>query len=284
MFRERRGLGPAQVVYARRGSAGSRIAVADVDRAADAGVFDDARWLHVTGITPGPLGRSAGRDRAGRRAGAGRRPDDQPRPQPAPPALVGRGGGTGPSGARRAGRRPPRQPRRAGRRHRQRPMTDPPAELARAALALGPATAIVKLGCRRGPRGRARRPRRGRSVRPAVPLPVVVDPVGAGDAFCAGFIAARLEGATLADALDVGNACGAAAAAALGDQTGLPDRDRAGRPSSARGRPSGAPTRSDDRRRSSPRRCVDALIDADPAAAGRRDRHPRRPGARDGST
>ena len=52
MFRERRGLGPSQVVYVRRGSAGSRIAVADVDCASDAGVFRDARWLHVTGITP----------------------------------------------------------------------------------------------------------------------------------------------------------------------------------------------------------------------------------------
>jgi 2-dehydro-3-deoxygluconokinase len=53
---------------------------------------------------------------------------------------------------------------------------------------------------------------------------VVVDPVGAGDAFCAGFIAVRLEGADLAEALETANACGAAGAAALGDQTGLPDR------------------------------------------------------------
>ena len=57
-----------------------------------------------------------------------------------------------------------------------------------------------------------------------MPLPVVVDPVGAGDAFCAGFIAARLDGTDLAAALEMANACGAAAAAALGDQTGLPDR------------------------------------------------------------
>ena len=39
MFRERRGLGPAQVVYVRRGSAGSRLTVDDVDRAAETGVF-----------------------------------------------------------------------------------------------------------------------------------------------------------------------------------------------------------------------------------------------------
>jgi 2-dehydro-3-deoxygluconokinase len=59
---------------------------------------------------------------------------------------------------------------------------------------------------------------------PALAVPVVVDPVGAGDAFCAGFIAARLEGASLAIALASGNACGAAAVATLGDQEGLPSR------------------------------------------------------------
>ena len=52
----------------------------------------------------------------------------------------------------------------------------------------------------------------------------MVDPVGAGDAFCAGFIAARLDGSDLAGSLEIANACGASAAAALGDQTGLPDR------------------------------------------------------------
>ena len=224
MFRERRGLGPAQVVYVRRGSAGSRIAADDVDRAAEAGVFRDARWLHVTGITPGPLARSTGRDAARRRAGAGRRDDDQPRPEPPPADLVGRGSGAGPPGARGAGRHPARQPRRAGR--RDRPRDDgSAAELARAALALGPATAIVKLGAD-GALAVERADPATAHVRPAVPLPSVVDPVGAGDAFCAGFIAASLEGATLDDALDVANACGAASAAELGDQTGLPDRDR----------------------------------------------------------
>jgi 2-dehydro-3-deoxygluconokinase len=101
--------------------------------------------------------------------------------------------------------------------------TDAPADLARAALGLGPAVAIVKLGADGAlavDRGAPDLPVR----RPAVPLRFVVDPVGAGDAFCAGFIAARLEGADLAEALESANACGAAAAAAVGDQTGLPDR------------------------------------------------------------
>ncbi|HEX7950542.1 MAG TPA: carbohydrate kinase family protein [Candidatus Limnocylindrales bacterium] len=62
-------------------------------------------------------------------------------------------------------------------------------------------------------------------VRPALPIPFAVDPVGAGDAFCAGFIAARLDRLQLEHALDQANACGAASAVSLDDQTGLPDRD-----------------------------------------------------------
>jgi 2-dehydro-3-deoxygluconokinase len=57
----------------------------------------------------------------------------------------------------------------------------------------------------------------------------VVDPVGAGDAFCAGFIAGRLDGVDLDTALRMGNACGALAVAAAGDQAGLPDRVELGR-------------------------------------------------------
>ena len=52
MFRERRVIGPAHVVYARRGSAGSRLTAADVERAMAARVDDGTRWLHLTGITP----------------------------------------------------------------------------------------------------------------------------------------------------------------------------------------------------------------------------------------
>jgi 2-dehydro-3-deoxygluconokinase len=98
-----------------------------------------------------------------------------------------------------------------------------PAELARATVGLGPSVAIVKLGAG-GALGIAADTADEVVVRPAIPLPVVVDPVGAGDAFCAGFIAARLDGADLGTALEMGNACGAAAASAVGDTTGLPSR------------------------------------------------------------
>ena len=119
MFRERRGLGPAQVVYVRRGSAGSRIAVDDVDRAAEAGVFRDARWLHVTGITPAlsPEARAATERAVELARDAGltisldlnlrRRIWSDEEAAPVLRALAG------------AGRRPARQPRRAGRRHRR---------------------------------------------------------------------------------------------------------------------------------------------------------------------
>jgi 2-dehydro-3-deoxygluconokinase len=45
-----------------------------------------------------------------------------------------------------------------------------------------------------------------------------VDPVGAGDAFNAGYLAARLARASVTEALEQGARCGAAAAATIGDQ------------------------------------------------------------------
>ncbi|PRY19520.1 sugar/nucleoside kinase (ribokinase family) [Aliiruegeria haliotis] len=49
----------------------------------------------------------------------------------------------------------------------------------------------------------------------------VVDTTGAGDAFNAGYLKARLGGATLSDRLALGNACGAVAATASGGTGGL---------------------------------------------------------------
>ena len=80
---------------------------------------------------------------------------------------------------------------------------------------------MVKLGAD----GAVARERGGEPVAsPGLRVPSVVDPVGAGDGFCAGFIAARLEGQDLATALRAANACGAAAVAAVGDLAGLPTR------------------------------------------------------------
>lgn len=48
-----------------------------------------------------------------------------------------------------------------------------------------------------------------------------VDTAGAGDAFAAGFLAARLDGADNQDALAVANACGALAVRSVGARTGI---------------------------------------------------------------
>ena len=223
VFRERRVLGPAQVVYARRDSAGSRLTVTDVDRAAQAGVFDGARWLHLTGITPAiSPGARAATERAvdlARAAGLTisldlnlrRRLWSDEAAAPVLRALAARVDilfGSPDELAVVTGL--------AG--------DDDPTDLTRAAMALGPGVAVATLGAG-GALAIERHAPDLPVARSAVPLPVVVDPVGAGDAFCAGFIAARLDHLDLAAALEMANACGAAAAATLGDQTGLPDRD-----------------------------------------------------------
>jgi len=222
MFRERRTLGAAQVVYLRRGSAGSRLSGDDVERAVDGGLFDGSRWLHLTGITAAisDQAREANvraADLAHERGltvsldiNLRRRlwSDDVAGPvlrdlssrsdvlfgSPDELAVV-----TG-----------------------QAAEADPET-LVRAALADGPSVVIAKLGANGALLARAEVPDHP-IASPAVPLATVVDPVGAGDGFCAGFIAARLEGCDFERALAYANACGASAAAALGDQTGLPDR------------------------------------------------------------
>ena len=221
MIRERPGLIPAQVLYYRRDSAGSRISPSDVDAAI--GAFADARWVHLTGITPAlsPSACSAVERgiALGREAGATISLDVNLRrrlwsDEVAAPVLRDLAAqvdvlfGSADELAVLGGR----------------PVDgiDDPADLAGAILALGPSVVVAKLGAA-GSLG-VQRAGPGPVHRPGVPLAGVVDPVGAGDAFCAGFIAARLEGRPMADALDEANACGAAVASALGDQGGLPDR------------------------------------------------------------
>jgi 2-dehydro-3-deoxygluconokinase len=220
MLRERRVLGPAQVVYARTGSAGSRLSVEDVDRAAADGDFRDARWLHVTGVTPALSGTA--RDAVTRAIEIARDADltisfdvnlrrrlwSDEAAAPIVRALAEQAHvvlGSADELAVVTGSTE----------------TDP-GKLALAVLALGPEIAVVKLGA-----DGAVGARRGSApIRvPALPVPSVVDPVGAGDAFSAGFIAARLAGADLTPALLTANACGAAAVASVGDLTGLPDTD-----------------------------------------------------------
>ena len=57
-----------------------------------------------------------------------------------------------------------------------------------------------------------------------VPVPVVVDTVGAGDAFAVGIISARLEGLAWPQALHRANWIASRALQVIGDMEGLPSR------------------------------------------------------------
>ena len=219
MFRERRVLGAMDVVYHRAGSAGSRVAPEDVVSAVADGVFEGIRWLHLTGITPALSDTArAATTRAleeGRRTGATVSLDVNMRrrlwsDEQAAPLLRDLASrvdvvfGSTDELALIAGA----------------DLDSEPEQLVAAVAATGPRTVVVKLG-RDGALGRDGETS---TAQPGIAVTDVVDPVGAGDAFCAGFIAGRLDGVDLTTALRMGNACGALAVAASGDQSGLPDR------------------------------------------------------------
>jgi 2-dehydro-3-deoxygluconokinase len=225
MIRERRTVGSAEVIYHRAGSAAARIAPDDIDRAADGGVFEGARWLHLTGITPA-LSDSAraatvrARDVA-RDAGLTVSLDINLRRRLWSDEIAGPTLRDLTAGVDVVLGSPDELAVIAD----SEPATDP-AELAAAVATLGPATVVAKLG----PDGALGLESGATPVHvPALAVGAVVDPVGAGDAFCAGFIAGRLDGVGHETALRMGNACGALAVAAVGDQAGLPDRAELGR-------------------------------------------------------
>jgi 2-dehydro-3-deoxygluconokinase len=212
MIRERRGIGAANVLYYRAGSAGSRLGPADVDAAAES--FTGARWLHLTGITPAlsPTARAAVERAIALARGAGLTVslDLNLRRKlwsEAEAAIVLRDLAT-------------RVDVVMGDEDEVRLVTGgdgSPEALVEAASA---SVAIVKLGAEGAIAASA-----GKTFRAeAVPVRTVVDPVGAGDAFAAGYIAATLEGKPIGEALRVANACGAAALTVVGDMAGLPDR------------------------------------------------------------
>lgn len=94
-----------------------------------------------------------------------------------------------------------------------------PEELARELAKRGPAEVVVKLG-EQGALALT-----GDEVVHAPGLKVsLVDPVGAGDAFVAGYLSARLDGLPPQERLVRGNVCGAFAVSVEGDWEGLPRR------------------------------------------------------------
>ena len=95
-----------------------------------------------------------------------------------------------------------------------------PAALAGGLAALGAGHAVVMLGQRGAVAAVDGR------VHTVDPVPVrAVDPVGAGDAFVAGYLAATLAGRPVPERLVTAAACGAFAVTVPGDWEGLPTRD-----------------------------------------------------------
>jgi 2-dehydro-3-deoxygluconokinase len=212
MFKERRTSRGGAVIYYRKGSAGAHLAPEHLD----AGRIAEAGLLHVTGITPA-LSESARAAvdhaiTAARRGGAVVSLDLNYRSRlwPRPVAvevlteLTRRADivfGGDDEAAMLVGEGPPEQ-------------------LAEALAGLGPKEAVVKLGARGAVAwtdGEAHRV-------PALQV-TAIDPVGAGDAFVAGYLATLLEGASIERRLEVGSAAGAFAVTVIGDWEGAPTRD-----------------------------------------------------------
>ncbi|MFE2927895.1 sugar kinase [Streptomyces goshikiensis] len=211
MLRERRTPDHTHVTYYRRGLAGSRLVPEDID----AELVAAASILHITGITPalgtGPraavrqavdLARAAGvtvsldlnyRARLWSRTEAAAELAD----------LVARADIVF-AGADEATLIVPE---------------DEPDAMARALLTRGPREAVLKLGAR----GAVAVTHDTEAFQDIVPV-TPVNPIGAGDAFVAGYLAGHLDGAPLAGRLLLAATCGAFAVAAPGDWEGLPTR------------------------------------------------------------
>ncbi|MFC5699273.1 sugar kinase [Pseudomonas sp. GCM10022186] len=95
-----------------------------------------------------------------------------------------------------------------------------PADIAAFYLDQGVERVVIKLGGE----GAYFRSARGEGRVAAVPVPKVVDTVGAGDAFAVGVVSALLEGHELPLAVARGNWCGSRAVQSRGDMEGLPRR------------------------------------------------------------
>ena len=198
-----------QVLYYRKDSAGSRLAPSDVDEA----LIRDARILHLTGITPAlsESARAAVRHAVdvARAAGVLISLDLNYRSKLWSAAEAGR------VLAELVGRadivfatEPEAQLVVDG--------TDP-VDLGLQLAALGPAEVVIK----RGALGAVAVT--GGEILHVRPYPVTeVDPVGAGDAFAAGYLCGLLDGADIGKRLEIGALAGAFTVTVPGDWEGLP--------------------------------------------------------------
>jgi 2-dehydro-3-deoxygluconokinase len=212
MFKERREVGESRVFYYRHDSAASRMSPEDLPAAALA----DADYLHLTGITPALSERCRelcfeAADRA-REAGTRVSFDpnlrfklwDEPAMRETLLPLAERADVVVPGieeGEVLLG-------------------TDDPAEIAAGFRERGAEEVVVTLGAEG-----AYVAAEGVDERvPGVTVERVVDAVGAGDGFVAGYLSGRLDGLDPATAADRANVAGALATTVSGDIEGLPTR------------------------------------------------------------
>jgi 2-dehydro-3-deoxygluconokinase len=211
MIKERRTPATQRVSYYRAGSAGSRIAPEDID----ADLISGASLLHVSGITPALSGQADATLRyaigVARAAGV-----------PVSFDLNFRGNLWSPEGAGSVFRDII-------------PLADivfagdgeaalavgaaEPEELARRIAALGPSQAVIKMGAEG-----ALALVNGQVFRQAAVAVAVVDTVGAGDAFVAGYLAELIGDRGPEDRLKTAAATGAFACLVPGDWEGFPRR------------------------------------------------------------
>ena len=211
MLAERRVAGVSRVSYYRAGSAGSALSATD----AAACLVDTPRILHITGITPALSDTAAEAVTEAvylaRRAGALVSVDVNYRsklwtPQDAHPVLseLVRKAHIVIASEDELGLVAPRDESEAAH------------ELA--------ASGVSQLVIKRGARGATVWHDGEAHDAPAIAVPVL-DTIGAGDAFTAGYLSGVLDGVSPTEALRRGTVTGAFAVAAVGDWEGLPTRD-----------------------------------------------------------
>jgi 2-dehydro-3-deoxygluconokinase len=213
MLKEHRTADLSRVSYYRRGSAGSRLAPGDLDEAR----IRAARVLHVTGITPAlsPSARAAVHAAVETAAAAG---------VPVSLDVNYRAALWSPEEAGAELRDLARHAELVFAGEEEAELVvgghGGPEAAAAALAALGPRHAVLKLGAKGAMAVTDGRPHR----EPALPVRAV-DPVGAGDAFVAGYLAGLLDGGAGPDCLRLGVRCGAFAVTVPGDWEGMPTRE-----------------------------------------------------------
>ena len=86
-------------------------------------------------------------------------------------------------------------------------------------LKQGPTLVVMKVGAK----GAYYFTNEDNGLVPGFPVTELIDPVGAGDAFCAGFISGLLDGLSVYDSIRRGNGTGAMVTMVNGDVEGLPE-------------------------------------------------------------